>query len=247
MEGRHPRTKGRGRHCTASGVLARRRGRSRGPAFLRKNSASRVRFRPPLRRTFGFRLRPTGLGSTYSRPVLAARGNLGRAAGPVKTRPNALRGISEDFLRAAIRTLSGTRVPIAGSSTRTKSRGWRCAASGVLARRWGRFRGPTFLRKDPEAARGRKAAGCTALLQGCWREGGAASAAPPSCAKIRKQHADERPRVALHSFRGVSAKAGPLPRPRLLAQKFSEPAAVSSAPPTDGSASAYTPSGGAST
>ena len=46
------------------------------------NSASRVRFRPPLQRTFGVPpcglfLRPTGVDSTYSRPVLAARGKLG--------------------------------------------------------------------------------------------------------------------------------------------------------------------------
>ena len=45
------------------------------------NSASRVRFRPPHQRTFGappcgFFLRPTGVDSTYSRPVLAARGKL---------------------------------------------------------------------------------------------------------------------------------------------------------------------------
>ena len=33
-------------------------------------------FVPRLRRTFGFRLRPTGSDSTYSRPVLAARGKL---------------------------------------------------------------------------------------------------------------------------------------------------------------------------
>jgi hypothetical protein len=41
-----------------------------------------VRFRPPPQRTFGvppcgFFLRSTGVGSTYSRPVLAARGKLG--------------------------------------------------------------------------------------------------------------------------------------------------------------------------
>ena len=49
-----------------------------------KNSASRVRFRPPIRRTFGFRLRPTGSDSTYSRPVLAARGKLRPRARSVK-------------------------------------------------------------------------------------------------------------------------------------------------------------------
>ena len=46
------------------------------PPTPEKNSPSRVRFRPPPRRTFGFRLRPTGVGSTYSRPVLGARGKL---------------------------------------------------------------------------------------------------------------------------------------------------------------------------
>ena len=44
-----------------------------------KNSPSRVRFRPPPRRTFGLRLRPTGVGSTYSRPVLGARRTLAAA------------------------------------------------------------------------------------------------------------------------------------------------------------------------
>ena len=58
-------------------------------ASLEDNSASRVRFRPPLQRTFGvppcgFFLRPTGVDSTYSRPVLAARGNLGVTGSSVK-------------------------------------------------------------------------------------------------------------------------------------------------------------------
>ena len=53
------------------------------------NSASRVRFCPPPQRTFGvppcgFFLRPTGVDSTYSRPVLAARVKLGVANGYVK-------------------------------------------------------------------------------------------------------------------------------------------------------------------
>ena len=57
------------------------------------NSASRVRFRPPLQRTFGvppcgFFLRPTGVDSTYSRPVLAARGKL-RADLPERQGPTA--------------------------------------------------------------------------------------------------------------------------------------------------------------
>ena len=54
------------------------------------NSASRVRFCPPPQRTFGvppcgFFLRPTGLDSTYSRPVLAARGKLGVSGSSVKS------------------------------------------------------------------------------------------------------------------------------------------------------------------
>jgi hypothetical protein len=42
-----------------------------------KNSPSRVRFRPPVRLTFRFRVRPPGLASSYSRPVLGATGTLG--------------------------------------------------------------------------------------------------------------------------------------------------------------------------
>jgi hypothetical protein len=41
-----------------------------------KNSPSRVRFRPPFRPTFRFRVRPPGLASSYSRPVLGAVGTL---------------------------------------------------------------------------------------------------------------------------------------------------------------------------
>ena len=72
-------------------VLARK-GLPRGSPFQlapQINSASRVRFRPPVRRTFGlppcgFCLRSTGLDSTYSRPLLAARGNLGGEGAEVK-------------------------------------------------------------------------------------------------------------------------------------------------------------------
>src|SRR5581483_5017209 len=42
----------------------------------KKNSPSRLRFRPPNRLTFRFRVRPLGWASTYSRPVLGATGNL---------------------------------------------------------------------------------------------------------------------------------------------------------------------------
>jgi len=64
------------RRRTPSGVFTRGGDLPLQIPSLRKNSASRVRFRPPPRRTFGFRLRPTGVGSTYSRPVLAAGRNL---------------------------------------------------------------------------------------------------------------------------------------------------------------------------
>jgi hypothetical protein len=48
------------------------------PATARrgKNSPSRWRFRPPTPRTFGFRLRPSGAASAYSRSVLGARDNV---------------------------------------------------------------------------------------------------------------------------------------------------------------------------
>src|SRR5262249_31316853 len=46
-----------------------------------KNSPSRLRFRPPNRLTFRFRVRPLGWASTYSRPVLGASGNLDAARG----------------------------------------------------------------------------------------------------------------------------------------------------------------------
>jgi hypothetical protein len=49
-----------------------------------KNSPSRVRFRPPPRRTFRFRVRPTGEASAYSRPVLGASGNLNGRVTPRK-------------------------------------------------------------------------------------------------------------------------------------------------------------------
>ena len=49
-----------------------------------KNSPSRVRFRPAPRRTFRFRVAPTGEASTYSRPVLGASGNLEGRVSPRK-------------------------------------------------------------------------------------------------------------------------------------------------------------------
>jgi hypothetical protein len=41
-----------------------------------EHSPSRVRFRPPLRLTFRFRVQPSGEASSYSRPVLGAGGTL---------------------------------------------------------------------------------------------------------------------------------------------------------------------------
>src|SRR5437763_1130902 len=51
-----------------------------------KNSPSRLRFRPPNRLIFRLRVRPLGWASTYSRPVLGARGNLDVARGAHKPR-----------------------------------------------------------------------------------------------------------------------------------------------------------------
>ena len=55
--------------------------------------------------------------------------------------------------------------------------------------------------------------------------------------------------MAPSSFRDLGAKRGPLSRPplQIAPKKFTEPVALSSAPPTDVSASAYSSSGGAST
>ena len=44
--------------------------------IARKNSPSRLRFRPPRRLTIRFRVLPLGWASTYSRPVLGAEGNV---------------------------------------------------------------------------------------------------------------------------------------------------------------------------
>src|SRR5207244_11368262 len=44
-----------------------------------KVSPSRLRFRPPPRPAFRFRVRLPGVASTYSRPVLGAGGTLGDA------------------------------------------------------------------------------------------------------------------------------------------------------------------------
>jgi hypothetical protein len=62
-----------------------------------KNSPSRFRFRPPFRPTFGFRLRPPGWASTYSRSVLGASGNLETSTPPRKTCRNVSSAICKNF------------------------------------------------------------------------------------------------------------------------------------------------------
>jgi hypothetical protein len=54
-----------------------------------KNSPSRLRFRPLNRPTFGFRLRPPGWASIYSRSVLGANGTVEASSRPFKACPNA--------------------------------------------------------------------------------------------------------------------------------------------------------------
>src|SRR3954470_12522924 len=74
------------------------------PGLDQKTRRAGCRFRPPLRRTFGFRLEPTGEASVYSRPVLGARRTLKGAApsvqGPAKTLSRKERG----FLSAQLET-----------------------------------------------------------------------------------------------------------------------------------------------
>ena len=52
--------------------------------IVKRNSPSRLRFRPPLRPTFRFRVLPPGLASSYSRSVLGAIGTLGPSPEVVK-------------------------------------------------------------------------------------------------------------------------------------------------------------------
>ena len=62
-----------------------------------KNSPSRLRFRPLNRPTFGFRLRPPGWASIYSRSVLGARGTVDVSRCPFKTCPIADPAICKKF------------------------------------------------------------------------------------------------------------------------------------------------------
>ena len=62
-----------------------------------KNSPSRLRFRPPNRPTFGFRLRPPGWASTYSRSVLGANGTVEVSRRPFKSCRNAELAICKVF------------------------------------------------------------------------------------------------------------------------------------------------------
>ena len=171
LERRNPRTKkpAGGDGDSFRGVSAKSGPLPRPGLSCAINSASRVRFRPPPRRTFGFRLRPPGVDSTYSRPVLAAR--------------------SES---SAVRPGQGPERP----SSQFATFSFHPIHCGFAT---------------------------------CYRS------------------RQDWPLVALSSFRGVSANPGRSRGPDFLRNKFSEPVAVSSAPPTDVSASAYTPSGGAST
>ena len=102
------------------------------------NSASRVRFCPPPQRTFGvpprgFFLRPTGMDSTYSRPVLAARGNLGAARSSVKAGGWALTGIAGFPVDPPLVPRCSARKPfrhfdrisVRGNRTRSSARGRR--------------------------------------------------------------------------------------------------------------------------
>src|SRR6266550_5181663 len=73
------------------------RAREGGHELDQKNSPSRFRFRPPFRPTFGFRLRPPGWASTYSRSVLGASGTLELSRPPCKTCPNVSSAICKKF------------------------------------------------------------------------------------------------------------------------------------------------------
>jgi len=61
------------------------------------HSPSRSRFCPPHPLTFGFRLRPPGEASIYSRPVLDATGTLGAGQGECKHVQNGQRAFCELF------------------------------------------------------------------------------------------------------------------------------------------------------
>src|SRR3954453_3868806 len=73
------------------------------PGLDKKSRRAGCRFRPPLRRTFGFRLEPTGEASSYSRPVLGARGTLKatppRVQGTLKTLCRKVRSFFGELLR----------------------------------------------------------------------------------------------------------------------------------------------------
>ena len=62
-----------------------------------KNSPSRLRFRPPCRPTFGFRLRPPGWASIYSRSVLGANWTVEVSRRPFKACPNSAVAICKKF------------------------------------------------------------------------------------------------------------------------------------------------------
>src|SRR6186997_73088 len=66
-----------------------------------KTRRAGCRFRPPLRRTFGFRLESTGEASTYSRPVLGAVGTLKATPPPVQGPVETLSRKERGFLTGA--------------------------------------------------------------------------------------------------------------------------------------------------
>ncbi len=78
------------RNMNAPAVFTRPKSAGLRPEYERASrrrlfhSPSRSRFRPPHPLTFGFRLRPPGGASIYSRPVLDASGTLGSVAGRCK-------------------------------------------------------------------------------------------------------------------------------------------------------------------
>jgi hypothetical protein len=66
-----------------------------------KSSPSRVRFRPPPPLTFGFRLLPSETASTYSRPLLGARGKLWPRGSERKRSEKAMFGKCEEIVFGA--------------------------------------------------------------------------------------------------------------------------------------------------
>ncbi len=156
-------------------------------ACATNNSASRVRFRPPPRRTFGISLAASSYGlSVWTRPTRV---------------PCSLQEANYGQIERGSRARKVKKSQIAAFSFHTATICQPRLLQGLVSE-------PKRARKMSEP-RIRHT-----QLQGSWRGSGSAPADPdPDCAT----------------------------------NKFSEPVAVSSAPPTDVSACAYSPSGGTST